>query len=88
MNNRLDSIINRGGDEEALFRIEKEILSHDKPNNWNIWKEGNMERVSEVDFMKFGIAVTRKTGAKLEEMTMFAFYSTVELLSEEKPKGK
>jgi hypothetical protein len=63
------------------------LLQNDKPNNWNIWKEGNMEKALEVDFMKFGIAVTRKIGiAKLDEMTVFEFYATVELLSEEKTK--
>jgi len=86
LNALLDDVIESKEDTERLFKIEKEILQNDKPNNWNIWKKNNMERVLEVDFMKFGISVTRKTGTKLTDMMTFEFYATVELLKEESKK--
>lgn len=83
----LDSLIEKERDfKDALFNIEKEILEDDKPNVWNIHKEENMERVLEVDFHKFGIAVSRRTGQKIEDITTFAFYASVLLLKEESVK--
>lgn len=88
----LDQIIESHVDRsDNLFQIEKDILETDKPNIWNIWKEGNMEKMLEVDFRKFVIAVmsAAPTGEKVEEITTFTFYSTVEQLSEQKrPKNQ
>lgn len=86
VNNLLDGIINGEFDEDGLFTIEKEILEHDKPNNWNVWVSNNMERTLEVDFQKFGIAVAERTNQKLEEMMTFTFYATLEHLKEKNPK--
>jgi len=47
-----------------------------------------MERVLEVDFMKFAISVSRKTATKLTDMMTFEFYATVELLKEENKQNK
>lgn len=79
----LDVIIDNGRNyEETLFNVEKEILEHDTPNVWNIYREENMERALEVDFQKFGIAVTNMTGQKLEEITTMTFFASVEHLEE------
>lgn len=87
----LDKIINSKEDkdfDDTLFGVEKEILENDRPNVWNIWKENNMERVLEVDFQKFGISVTEQTGQKLEEVSTFTFYATVEHLKEKHKSNK
>lgn len=79
----LDVVIDDGRNyDETLFKVEKEILEHDKPNIWNIYHEENMERALEVDFQKFGIAVTNMTGQKLEETTTMTFFASVEHLEE------
>ena len=80
----LDSIIEheKPGHEEKIFNAEKELLEHDLPNVWNIWKENNMERTLEVDSRKFGIAVTEMTNQNIEEITTFTFYASVEHLQE------
>jgi hypothetical protein len=73
---------------QNLYDLEKEILENDKPNIWNVWKDDNMERILEVDFQKFGIAVTELTGQNLQEISTFTFYSTVEHLKEKHSKNK
>lgn len=82
MNIMLDGVISGKIKEDPLFRVEKEILEHDKPNVWNVWKEDNMERSLEVDFQKFGIAVTEQTGQILQDTTTFTFYAAVDHLKE------
>lgn len=89
MNALLDSVIEMNFDEdnEKLFKIEKDILETDKPNVWNVWIQGNMERSLEVDFRKFAISVTEKTGQNIENLSTFTFYSSVEFLTDQnKPK--
>jgi len=83
----LDSIINQQIEEDQIFNVEKEILETDKPNVWNVWKKGNMERVLEVEFHKFAISVVEKSKQPLDTLTTFTFYATVEHLKEVyKPK--
>lgn len=83
----LDSIINQQIEEDQIFNVEKEILETDKPNVWNVWKKGNMERVLEVEFHKFAISVVEKLKQPLDTLTTFTFYATVEHLKEVyKPK--
>lgn len=89
----LDKIIESKNTEknfdDSLFAAEKEILENDKPNVWNVWKEGNMERVLEVDFQKFAISIVKETGQVIENITTFTFYATVECLKDEhKNKNK
>ncbi len=87
INSQLDSIIDSEvSQEKVIFEIEKEILENDKPNIWNVWKKGNMERVLEVDFQKFAISVTEQTSTELEKMSTFRFYATVEYLTEKNKK--
>lgn len=87
MNILLDAVIDqKEAESKDLFIVEKEILEHDKPNVWNVWKDENMERTLEVDFQKFGIAVTERSGQKLSETTTFEFYATVEHLKEKHKK--
>lgn len=70
-----------------IYEIEKEILEIDKPNIWNVWQDNNMERILEVDFQKFGIAVTELSGQSLTDITTFTFYATVEHLKEKHQKN-
>lgn len=87
VNAMLESIINPGDKHKReIFNVEKQILERDKPKIWNVWKPENMERILEVDFAKFGIAVTENTGQKLSETTTFEFYATVEHLKEKHSK--
>lgn len=82
-----DAIINDDIENEKVYRVERNLLETDKPNIWNVWKEGNMERVLEVDFQKFGISVTEISNQRIEDITTFTFYATVEHLKEKyKPK--
>lgn len=83
MDIRLEQIITGKEFTEALFDIEKQILETDKPNNWNVHVEGNMERSLELDFQKFAISVTKLSGGNLEEMVVMRFYATVEQLEDE-----
>lgn len=78
----LDSITDEDDQTENIFNVEKEILETDKPNVWNVWTDGNMERVLEVDFRKFAIAVMEHSSESIEQISTFTFYSTVEHLRE------
>lgn len=86
MNAMLDGLIESKDNEKHIFDIEKDILKEDKPNVWNIHQEDNMERTLEVDFHKFAIAVTEKTGQKISEIMTFTFYATVEYLTDKNRK--
>ena len=71
-----------------IYNIEKEILHYEKPHTWNVFEEGNMEREMEVDFHKFGVAVTEQTGMDLNKISTFTFYASVEHLKEKFKKRK
>lgn len=87
VNAMLDSIIDPGErHQREIFNVEKQILERDKPKIWNVWKSGNMERVLEVDFQKFVVAVTENTNQDLSTITTFTFYATVEHLKEKYKK--
>lgn len=82
----LDSIIEKKNVDDPLYKLEREILEHDKPNVWNIHNQENMERMLEVDFQKFAIAVTQHTNQDLAKLTTFTFYASVEYLKEKYKK--
>lgn len=69
--------------EKNLDHVEKEILQHQAPNNWNVHVPGNMERKMEVDFHKYASAVKVRTGIDLERTTAFSFYASVEMIEEQ-----
>lgn len=74
---------------DHLNKVEREILNHEKPKNWNVHDQNqdNMERTLEVDFHEYAIAVFSETGQDLESATVFVFYSTVGMLEKKhKPK--
>ncbi len=73
---------------EEIDRLERNILQQDKPNQWNVHIEDNMERALEVDFQKFAVAVQELTGIKITETTVFTFYAAVEHLKEKHKKQK
>lgn len=74
--------------DKQLYETEKELLEMDKPNVWNVWQGKNMERALEVDFQKFGIAVTELSAQSLAEISTFTFYATVEHLKEKHKPNK
>ena len=74
------------GFKDEIFDLEKNILRHNRPNTWNVHEEGNMERTLEVDFQKFGVAVTELTGMDLNTVSTFTFYASVEHLKEKNKK--
>lgn len=83
----LDKIIeNKESLDKHLYDVEKEILEQDKPNIWNVWEDNNMERILEVDFRKYGLTIAQMSGQVLHDMTVFDFYTTVELLKEKHKK--
>ena len=53
--------------------IEREILNHEKPNDWNVHNEENMERKLEVDFYKYAALIKSETGLNLKETMAFEF---------------
>lgn len=77
-----DEIINNSNEEKHIYDVEREILERDKPNTWNVWKNGNMERSMEVDFTKFAVNVSELSKQSIEDMTVFKFYATLEYLKE------
>ena len=76
----IESVDNR----DEIYKIEKEILENDKPNIWNVYTEGNIERTLEVDFQKFAVSVVEQTGMDLDKISAFTFYASVEHLKENK----
>lgn len=85
----LDQIIEQGSDQSGnIFNIEKEILENDRPNVWNVWSDGNMERVLEVDFRKYAVAVMEHSSETIEKISTFSFYATVEHLEEKFTNSK
>lgn len=72
---------------ERVQEIEKSILYHNRPRNWNVWTEDNAERAMEVDFNKFAISVVSQTGQDLDKLSTFSFYSGVEYLEDKNSKG-
>jgi hypothetical protein len=72
--------------DSSIYDVERDILEGDKPNKWDVWADGNMERILEVDFQKFALNVTELSGLKLEDTTTFTFYASVEYLKEKHPK--
>lgn len=85
-NLKLDEIIEEETKEKS--EVVKELLEHEKPNSWNVWDKGNMERAMEVDFQKFALMVTEKSNQTLHKMTTFTFYTMAELIKEKNSKNK
>lgn len=81
-----DGVIN--GEEPDLRDVEKEIISNDIPNSWNIYDEGNLERYSEIEFNKLVMAVSKHSQISMNEMSVKDFYSAIEYLEETKKTNK
>jgi len=83
----MSGVIDSKDVEDSLFILEKEILSHNKPNSWNIHDENNLERQIEVDFAKYSISVANHSGMNVNDLDVFTFYAIVEKIEDElKPK--
>lgn len=85
----LEQIIDSEKDlSEDIFNVEKEILENDKPNIWNVHidSKNNMERVLEVEFQKYALAVTEDSSMRIEQTSVMTFYSKVLQLKEKYKK--
>lgn len=69
-----------------IFEAEKQMLSLRTPNVWNTNVTGNMEVETEVEFEKFLVSLSEHTNENLEEITVFRFYSLIDLLKEKYSK--
>lgn len=87
VNAMMSEIITGNKKDNEIYNIEKQILEQSKPNSWNVYIDGNMEKRLEVDFQKFGVAVVELTGLDLDKISTFSFYASVEYLKE-KHKSK
>lgn len=75
-------------DEEKIDEKERELLRLTLPNVWNVNRAGNMEVEMETEFEKFMLAVGEHTNEKLDEITVFRFYSLLSFIKEKnKPKS-
>jgi hypothetical protein len=73
--------------EEAIDKREREMLRLTIPNIWNVYQKGNLEIEMETGFDKFLVALGEHTTEKLDEITVFRFYSLLGFLKEKnKPK--
>ena len=79
----MDAIIDGKSTEDAVFKLEKEILLQNKPNSWNIHDEVNLERIIEVDFAKYSITVSKHSGIDIDKVDVFTFYASVEQIENE-----
>lgn len=85
----LDNIINPSETYDAnIEKVEKQILEHEKPNSWNVYETENMERKLEVDFAKYAVLISEHSTTKIEEMSTFMFYVTVEAIAEKHKNQK
>lgn len=84
MKAELSNMIN--GENEVDLSIieesERNMLEIFKPQNWNIYRPGNMEIEHEVGGEKYVLAIESHIGKSLEYSTVFEFYSAVEFLKE------
>lgn len=81
-------IHNDGSKELEIFDIEKQMLNLRRPNVWNVYEEGNLEIVMEVEFEKFLIAISEFSNETPDNLMTFRFYAQVDYLTEKhKPKN-
>lgn len=66
--------------KKHIKEVEREMLEEDKPNIWNVHIQGNMEKILEVDFQTFGVAVCENSGQLLSNLSTMAFYASVNYL--------
>lgn len=84
----VNEVITGVDDSEAINRHEKNMLSIDSPNIWNINIKGNMEIEMEVEFEKFLLSVSEHTKEDLNKITVFKFYAIIEFVKEKKINKK
>lgn len=53
-----------------------------KPNVWNVYEEGNLEIVMEVEFEKFLIAISEYSNETPDQLSTFRFYAQIDYLKE------
>ncbi len=70
-----------------IFEKEKELLNFEKPNIWNAHVEGNMELKMEADYERFLFSVAEHSNEKIDELTVWTFYSLKNYLIEKHSDG-
>ena len=84
----LDFVKNDNNESLNKFNsLDKELLSMQPPNVWNINTEGNMEIKMEVDFDKFLFSIAEHTSIDVEKLTVFKFYSLLDYLKSKNKKN-
>lgn len=75
--------------DKRIEEQERDILDLDNPNVWNINTRGNMEVEMETEFEMFMLAVGEHTKEKIDEISVFRFYSLLGYIKEKnKPYKK
>lgn len=67
-------------DKSRVYEEEKFILGLQKPNNWNVYVEGNLEIQFESEFEEYMLAVSEHTTEDIDRMSTFRFYALQEHL--------
>lgn len=73
--------------EKEIARHDKNMLSMDTPDSWNVNAKDNMEVKMEVDFEKYLFAVAEHTKVDVEEVSVYRFYALEEFISEKLSKN-
>lgn len=68
--------------EKEIFDIEKNMLEISKPNNWNIYVQGNSEVEIDNEFQKLIISLSEFANGDVEHFSVFKFYNLIEILNE------
>jgi len=87
--NITNSVIEYAETDKGLDKfnsLEKELLTEQSPNVWNINTDGNMEIKMEVEFKKFMFSIKEHTNIKVEKLTIFEFYTLLDYLKTKKNK--
>lgn len=73
--------------DEDIDSKERDLLRLNLPNIWNVNNTGNMEVEMETEFEMFMLAVGEHTKERVDEITVFRFYSLLGYIKEKnKPK--
>lgn len=82
MKAEVNGILDREDYSDIINNHERNMLMINKPNNWNVFRKGNLEIEMEVDFEKFMFAVSEHTNKNIDNITVFGFYSLTGYIKE------
>lgn len=73
--------------KNSIDKHERNLLSMEKPNSWNINKKGNLEIEMETEFEKFMYAISEHTTEDISKITVFRFYALTDYIKEKNSKN-